>query len=82
MARSGIREIMNAVWGRPDVIRHEVRERNGFSAAPEHVIVGRRGGDVASPLAFTTLECKARHMEGARRTDNLASAEQFQVPTA
>jgi hypothetical protein len=30
MARSGIREIMNAVWGRPDVIRLEVRERNGF----------------------------------------------------
>jgi hypothetical protein len=25
MARSGIREIMNAVWGRPDVIRLEVR---------------------------------------------------------
>src|ERR1039457_1532227 len=54
---------MNAVWGRPDVIRLEVSERNGFSVAPEHVIVGRRECDVASLLAFTALECKTRHLE-------------------
>jgi aspartate/methionine/tyrosine aminotransferase len=98
MPRSGIREIMDAAWGRPDVIRLEagepnfptpahiveaahvaaleghtgytptagipqlrealatkVRERNGYSVAPEQVIVAQGGveGIYASLLALT-----------------------------
>ena len=55
MPRSGIREILDAVWGCPDVIRLEVRERDGVSVAPELVTVGRRGGGFAPLLALTRL---------------------------
>jgi len=98
MPRSGIREIMDAAWARPDLIRLEVgepdfptpahivaaaheaalaghtgytptagipalrtalaakiRERNGFSVEPEHVVLGNGGGQAihATLVALT-----------------------------
>lgn len=51
MPRSGIREIMDAAWGRPDVIRLEVGQPD--FATPEHVVRAAHEAAVAGHTGYT-----------------------------
>jgi aspartate/methionine/tyrosine aminotransferase len=74
MSRSGIREVMDAAWGRPDVIHLEVGEPD--FPTPEHVVEAAHRAVVAGATHYTPTagvpELRARLADKLARRDRRA----------